>query len=155
MKRDLYCSDPVFIPVKIQFWSKFEQNLEKRVFCLYIGRFFYCYRYLNKSCGRDLDFNAHWLLWSFSVSYSLLTTFKLVSSMVWGKKPHSPHPTSIVEFQTRFPENGLKLKKLASKSFSEAKNWLRPCKYYSPQTHVTNFWDFDFYGFCDPFSAEK
>ena len=79
--------------LKPYFWSKFEQNLEKRVFCLYIGRFFYSYRYLNESCGRDLDFNAHWLLWSFSVSYSLLTTFKLVSSMVWGKKPHSPHPT--------------------------------------------------------------
>ena len=76
--------------VKSYFSSKFEQNLEKRVFCLYIGRFFYSYRYLNESCGRDLDFNAHWLLWSFSVSYSLLTFFKLVSSMVWGKKPHSP-----------------------------------------------------------------
>ena len=36
---------------------------------------------------------------------------------------------SSAKFQTQFFENGLKLKKLAFKSFSEAQNWLRPAKY--------------------------
>ena len=42
----------------------------------------------------------------------------------------------------RFSQNGLKMKKLNSKSFSEAQNWLTPCKYYVPQTHVFTFTSF-------------